>query len=87
MDFLTQQEINGAKQDMKHAAAKDIAEKYAYEKKLLENLGEEMIHELENPDEKKNKKIAKSYTKKKRQTIWKENLRKIFSGNKKRGTV
>ena len=87
MDYLTQQEIKGFKQDIKHAAAKDTAEKHAYERKLLEGLGEEMEREIENPDEKKRQKIAKKYAKKKKLSIWKENFKKIFGGDKKKEVI
>lgn len=49
MDFLTKKEIEGLKQDIK---AKDIAveaDKYAFEAKLLNGLGESMLEELKNP--------------------------------------
>lgn len=49
MDFLTKKEIEGLKQDIQ---AKDIAveaDKYAFEMKLLNGLGESMMEELKNP--------------------------------------
>ena len=49
MDFLTRKEIEGLKQDIK---AKDIAveaDKYAFEAKLLNGIGENMMNELRNP--------------------------------------
>lgn len=49
MDFLTKKEIEGLKQDIQ---AKDIAveaDKYAFETKLLNGLGESMMEELRNP--------------------------------------
>ena len=49
MDFLTRKEIEGLKQDIK---AKDIAveaDKYAFEAKLLNGMGENMMNELRNP--------------------------------------
>lgn len=49
MDFLTKKEIEGLKQDI---AAKEIAveaDKYAFEAKLLNGLGESMMEELNNP--------------------------------------
>ena len=49
MDFLTKKEIEGLKQDIQ---AKDIAveaDKYAFEAKLLNGMGEEIMNELNNP--------------------------------------
>ena len=39
---------------------------------------------LEHPDKKKEIKFAKKYSRKKRWTIWKENFKRIFEGNKKK---
>ena len=78
MDFLTQQEVSGFRQDMKHGEAKQIAEKTEFEKKLLGRLGEDMEETLEHPERQKSVKFAKKITKRKRRTIWKENLKKIF---------
>ena len=83
MDFLTQQEVSGIRQDARHGEAKQFAEKNEFEKKLLGGLGEEMEKELENPDTKRNKEFAKKYTKKKKRRVWKENLMRIFGGQKK----
>lgn len=83
MDFLIQQEVSGFKQDIKHGDAKQIAEKTEFERKLLSGLGEEIDKELENPDTKRNKEFAKKYTKKKKRRVWKENLMRIFGGQKK----
>lgn len=83
MDFLTQQEVSGFRQDIKHGDAKQIAEKTEFERKLLSGLGEEIDKELENPDTKRNKEFAKKYTKKKKRRVWKENLMRIFGGQKK----
>lgn len=83
MDFLTQQEVSGIRQDIRHGEAKQIAEKNEFERKLLGELGEEMKKELENPDTKRNKEFAKKYTKKKKRRVWKENLMRIFGGQKK----
>lgn len=82
MDFLTKQEISGLKQDIKLGEARNITEKTVFEQKLLDGLGEEMKNEIENPDIKKNNKFAKKANRKKRRTVWKENLRRIF-GTKK----
>lgn len=49
MDFLTKKEIEALKQDI---AAKDIAveaDKYSFEMKLLNGLGESMMDELKKP--------------------------------------
>lgn len=49
MDFLTKKEIEGLKKDI---ASKDIAleaEKYAFEIKLLNGLGDEIKNHLLNP--------------------------------------
>ena len=83
MDFLTQQEVSGFRQDIKHGDAKQIAEKNEFERKLLGGLGEEIEKELENPDTKRNEEFAKKYTKKKKRRVWKENLMRIFGGQKK----
>jgi len=78
MDFLTQQEVSGFKQDVKHGEAKQTAEKTEFERKLLNGLGEDMENILEHPEKQKAVKFAKKVTKKKRRAIWKENLKKIF---------
>lgn len=78
MDFLTQQEISGFKQDIKHGDAKQIAEKTEFEKKLLDGLGADMENTLEHPERQKSVKFAKKINKRKRRAIWKENLKKIF---------
>lgn len=81
MDFLMGQEVKGIAQDIKQGAMKQEAEKAIFEKKLLDGMGEEMVNEIRNPNQKKaekDKKIAKKYTRKKRLATWKENLRKIF---------
>jgi hypothetical protein len=78
MDFLTQQEVSGFKQDVKHGEAKQTAEKTEFERKLLNGLGEDMENILEHPEKRKAVKFAKKVTKKKRRAIWKENLKKIF---------
>lgn len=83
MDFLMQQEVSGIRQDIRHGEAKQFAEKNEFERKLLGELGEEMEKELENPDTKRNKEFAKKYTKKKKRRVWKENLMRIFGGQKK----
>jgi hypothetical protein len=83
MDFLTQQEVSGIRQDIRHGEAKQFAEKNEFERKLIGGLGEEMEKELENPDTKRNKEFAKKYTKKKKRRVWKENLMRIFGGQKK----
>lgn len=78
MDFLTQQEVSGFRQDMKHGEAKQIAEKTEFEKRLLGGLGEDMEETLEHPETQKSVKFAKKINKRKRRAIWKENLKKIF---------
>lgn len=78
MDFLTQQEVSGFRQDMKHGEAKQIAEKTEFEKKLLAGLGADMENTLEHPEKQKSVKFAKKINKRKRLAIWKENLKKIF---------
>jgi hypothetical protein len=78
MDFLTQQEISGFKQDIKHGDAKQIAEKTEFEKKLLDGLGADMENTIEHPERQKSVKFAKKINKRKRRAIWKENLKKIF---------
>jgi hypothetical protein len=78
MDFLTQQEVSGFRQDIKHGDAKQIAEKTEFEKKLLDGLGADMENTLEHPERQKSVKFAKKINKRKRLAIWKENLKKIF---------
>lgn len=78
MDFLTQQEVSGFRQDMKHGEAKQIAEKTEFEKKLLYGLGVDMENTLEHPERQKSVKFAKKINKRKRRAIWKENLKKIL---------
>ena len=78
MDFLTQQEVSGFRQDIKHGDAKQIAEKTEFEKKLLDGLGVDMENALEHPERQKSVKFAKKINKRKRLAIWKENLKKIF---------
>ncbi len=78
MDFLTQQEVSGFRQDMKHGEAKQIAEKTEFEKKLLDGLGADMENTLEHPERQKSVKFAKKINKRKRRAIWKENLKKMF---------
>ena len=78
MDFLTQQEVSGFRQDMKHEEAKQIAEKTEFEKKLLDGLGADMENTLEHPERQKSVKFAKKINKRKRRAIWKENLKKMF---------
>lgn len=77
MDFLTQQEVSGFKQDIKHGDAKQVAEKTEFEKKLLDGLGADMENALEHPERQKSVKFAQKITKRKRWAIWKENLKKI----------
>lgn len=79
MDFLTQQEISGIKQDMQHGMATREAEKLEYERKLRESMGQEMKDLLEHP-EKFEKYIvyAKKAQKKKKISKIKDNFLKIF---------
>lgn len=84
MDFLTQQEVSGIRQDARHGEAKQFAEKNEFEKKLLGGLGQDMEETLEHPDKKKDDKFAKKYIRKKKRRVWKENLMRIFVGNKKK---
>ena len=83
MDFLTQQEITGFKTDLKNGETRTAAEKTLFEQKLLNGLGEEMKDAVEHPQKQKKDKFAKKANRKKRRTIWKENLKKIFGGTKK----
>ena len=83
MDFLTQQEVSGFKQDIGRGKAKQDAEKLAFEKKLLNGLGNDMENRLEHPDNANDVKLAKKYTRKKKKSIWLENLKTILGfGNK-----
>lgn len=85
MDFLTQQEVSGFKQDVKHGEAKQVAEKNEFERKLLNGLGNEMEDILEHPEKKKNARITRKYLKKKRWRIWKENLKRIIINKNSNG--
>ena len=82
MDFLTQQELDGIKQDAKNGAARLETEKIAFEKKLRETYAQEIKEMREDPEKfykhVKHKKFAKKYEKKKRARRWLENLKKIF---------
>lgn len=79
MDFLTQQEISGIKQDMQHGLAKQEVEKMEYEKKLRETMGQEMKDLLEHPEKfEKYVVYAKKVQKKKKRGRLKENLKKLL---------
>lgn len=78
MDFLTQQEVSGIRQDIRHGEAKQFTEKNEFERKLLGGLGADMENTLEHPERQKSVKFAKKINKRKRLAIWKENLKKIF---------
>ena len=79
MDYLTEQEVKGFKQDVQHGVAKQSAEKTVFEKRLLDGLGAEMEEALEHPERMQGDiRMAKKYTRKKKWTIWKENLKRIF---------
>ena len=83
MDFLTQQELNGIKQDAKYGVAKQEVEKMEFEKKLNERLGAEMKDLLEHPEKfQKYVVYAKKAQKRKRRNKLKENLKKIFGFGK-----
>ena len=82
MDFLMEQEVKGFTQDLKHSTAKQNTDKVMFEKKLLEGLGSEMEEEIKNPKSKvaaRKENLARKLNKKKRQTVWRENLRRIFT--------
>ena len=79
MDFLTEREARGLKQDAQMGQAKQSAEKFMFEKKLAEGMGAEIDDALEHPEKMvKNVAFAKKYTKKKRWAVWKENFRRMF---------
>ena len=79
MDFLMQQELNGIRQDANHDAAKQEADKMAFEKKLLTGMGDEMKDLLEHPEKfEKYVTYAKKAQRKKRRNKLRENLKKIF---------
>ena len=79
MDFLTQQELSGIKQDTQNGLAMQETGKMDYERKLREGLGQEMNDVLEHPEKAvKYVTFAKKYEKKKKSKRWKENLRKIL---------
>ena len=82
MDFLTQQEVKGIRQDIKNGQARLDVEKIEFEKQLRETFEKEIKEMMEDP-KKFNKQVkfigfAKKYEKKKKRTKWKENLKKIF---------
>lgn len=79
MDFLTQQELNGIKQDFKHGIARQEVEKMEFEKKLQQSMGEEMKDLLEHPEKfEKYVVYAKKKQKKKRRSKLLENLKRMF---------
>ena len=83
MDYLTEQEVKGFKQDVQNGVTKQTAEKIMFEKRLLDGLGNEMEDALEHPEKmQKDVKFARKAKRKKRWTIWKENLGRIL-GTKK----
>ena len=49
MDFLTKKEIEGLKQDIQSKEIAIEADKYMFESKLLNGLGESMMNELREP--------------------------------------
>ena len=49
MDFLTKKEIEGLKQDIQSKEIAIEADKYVFESKLLNGLGESMMNELKEP--------------------------------------
>ena len=49
MHFLTKKEIEGLKQDIQSKEIAIEADKYMFEHKLLNGLGESMMNELKNP--------------------------------------
>ena len=49
MDFLTKKEIEGLKQDIQSKEIAIEADKYMFEHKLLNGLGESMMNELKKP--------------------------------------
>lgn len=79
MDFLTQQELNGIKQDFKYGIARQEVEKMEFEKKLQQSMGEEMKDLLEHPEKfEKYVVYAKKKQKKKRRSKLLENLKRMF---------
>lgn len=82
MDFLTQQEVKGIRQDLKNGQARLDVEKMEFERKLNETYAQEIEEMKEDPDKFANhmkyKDFAKKYEKKKKKSMWKENLKKIF---------
>ena len=83
MDFLTQQEVSGFKQDIARGKAKQDTEKIAFEKKLLNGLGNDMENRLEHPEKANDVNFAKKYTRKKKKSIWIENFKTMLGfGNK-----
>jgi hypothetical protein len=49
MDYLTRKEIEGLKNDIEAKNIAVEADKYAFEMKLLNGMGETMMNELKNP--------------------------------------
>jgi len=59
MDYLSKKELNGLKGDIKASQYAIEAEKYTFQKKLIEKIGPEMIEELNNPKPKQEQEIPK----------------------------
>ena len=49
MDYLTRKELEGLKNDIESKNIAVEADKYAFELKLLNGMGESMMNELRNP--------------------------------------
>lgn len=49
MDFLTKKELDGFKGDVKASQIAIEADKYTFQRKLMNELGPEMINELNKP--------------------------------------
>lgn len=49
MDFFVNKELNGLKSDIKSKEITLEADKYAFETKLLNGMGEDMMNDLKNP--------------------------------------
>jgi hypothetical protein len=83
MDYLTEHEVNALKRDVRNGDAKQATEKMMFEKRLLGGLGDEIEDAVEHPEKmQKTVKFARKANRKKRWTIWKENLSRIL-GTKK----
>ncbi len=70
MDFLTRKELNGLKGEIKASEYALEAEKYTFQRELINKIGPSMIEELSKP------KVAEIPVKKEKKKCW---LLRIFN--------